>query len=833
MKPTRWLALSLLVLLLAACGGRQEPTLQPTSTPTPSAASSTEDDWARIQATGKIMVGTSADYPPFESYDANFKLQGFDIELMQAIGQELGIAVEFKDYAFDGLGNALRLGRIDAAIAAISVTPEREELVDFSNIYFVSEDAFLANANADIEQIKKLEDVSKLRVGVQSGSIYETWVQENLVDTGKLPERNLLVYTAIDSAVRDLANDRIQVVVLDLPTAEDFATAETVKIVAQGLNRQRFAIAIPQEQDSLQTEFNRALATLQNNGTVAALIEKYLGIESENIVPVPTPTPEPASTATPAGPTATPAPVACIDDMSWVADLTYDDNNMQNPPVLQPGQPFVKTWRIRNSGTCPWTQSYVLKYVSGNTPAAQMGGQPTAVQGQVAPGANYDMSVNLVAPIVPGVYQGFWQMYNAQSVAFGERIYVGIRVPAPPTPTPAATATPVTGIQFTVDRTQIRQGECVVFSWNVQNAKAVYFYALGQPWQQNGVAGTGQRTECPPVTTTYELRVVRPDNSTVVQQITINVQPTSAPQIVRFTVQPEAQVAAGQCVNLQWEVQGSTTRVTVARNTTPLWDGAPVKGSLADCPPGTGSVSYILTATGPGGTSQSQRTITVVSVATATPVPTPVPEAPVITAFSVNPNQLQAGQCLTVAWNTGGGTVRTRLLKNGAVVLDNGPVSSAVQDCPTTAGQIVYRLEALNAAGQTASQEQTASVTAAPPANPLANTAWSVLEYYNGAGGMASPIAGTNLSIQFGADGKVSGFSGCNNYSASYFVEGTAISISNIAGGRAACTEPAGIMEQESAYLNALGQSVHFEIAGTQMALFNASGQKMVQYQQQ
>lgn len=830
MKRPIWFALLLLpLLLLAACGGRVEPTLEPTATPAPVAPA--PDDWASIQAAGKIIVGTSADYPPFESYDENFKLTGFDIALMEAIGQQLNLPVEFKDYAFDGLGNALRRERIDAAIAAISITPEREELVDFSNVYYVSEDAFLTRTDFDPGQITRLSDVSRLRVGVQKNSIYQSWVQEELVDTGLLPERSLQVYTDIDGAVNDLMRDRIQVVIMDLPVAEDYVATQPVKIAAQGLNRQIFAIAMRPDQDALRAEINRALATLQDNGTVAQLIQTYLGIKAEDIVPVPTPIPEPAATATPTGPTPTPAPSACVDDMAWVADLTYDDNNMKDPPVLQPGQPFVKSWRIKNTGDCPWTQAYVLKYVSGNTPAAQMGGQPTPVQGQVAPDATYDISVNLVAPLVPGVYQGFWQMFNAQGVGFGERIYVGIKVPAAPTPTPAATATPVTGIQFTVDRTQIKQGECVVFSWDVQNAKAVYFYSLGEPWQENGVAGQGKQTECPTVTTTYELRVVKPDNSTVVQQITIYVQPTGAPQIVRFTIQPEGQITVGQCVNVQWEVQGSVNRVTISRNNTALWDGAPVKGSLSDCPPSAGNYTYSLAATGPGGTAQSQRGLNVVAPATATPVPTPPPADPTITAFSVNPAQIQTGQCLTVSWNTGGGATRTKLLKNGAVVLDNGPVSSAVQDCPTAAGQITYRLEAYNSAGKMVSQEKQASVTAAPPANPLLNTSWQVLQYNNGTGGLASPIAGTNISLQFADGNKVSGFAGCNNFSATYFVEGSAIDISNISSGLAACAEPAGVMDQESAFLNALNQATRFEIAGTQLALYDANGQKMAQLQ--
>ena len=109
-------------------------------------AAPVDDSWERVQAAGKIVVGTSADYPPFEFYTGDFQIDGFDIALMDEIGQRLGIQVEYHNFAFDGLGGALQLGQIDAAIAAISVTPEREAEVDFSNVYFVGQDGVLARA---------------------------------------------------------------------------------------------------------------------------------------------------------------------------------------------------------------------------------------------------------------------------------------------------------------------------------------------------------------------------------------------------------------------------------------------------------------------------------------------------------------------------------------------------------------------------------------------------------------------------------------------------------------------------------------------------------------
>ncbi|QLQ07040.1 MAG: hypothetical protein HZY76_14010 [Anaerolineae bacterium] len=113
-----------------------------------------------------------------------------------------------------------------------------------------------------------------------------------------------------------------------------------------------------------------------------------------------------------ATPTATPIP-PCIDGMAWVADLNLDDKNMTAPPIMQPGQQFTKGWRIRNSGTCDWTTAFRLVYVSGNSPAAQMGGQPVAIS-RGSSRRHLRCAGQSGGPLQPGTYQGFWQMTNAQ-----------------------------------------------------------------------------------------------------------------------------------------------------------------------------------------------------------------------------------------------------------------------------------------------------------------------------------------------------------------------------------------------------------------------------------
>ena len=256
------------------------------------------------------------------------------------------------------------------------------------------------------------------RLGVQQGSVFEGYAQTKLIDTGKMPPQNLQVYQDMNAAIADLKAGRIEAVWLGLLPAQNYAADGTVKVAAQNLNQQLYGIAVPRGATTLRLKINDALTTLQNNGTIAQLAQDYLHVTPDQIE-------KPPVLPTPVPPVATSQPPACVDGATWVADLSFDDQNMTNPPVMQPGQPFTKGWRLRNSGTCPWTTAYRLAFSYGNVPAAQMGGQPIAVTRVINPGETFDFQVNLIAPVAPGTYQGFWNMRNTPSARFGETVWVG------------------------------------------------------------------------------------------------------------------------------------------------------------------------------------------------------------------------------------------------------------------------------------------------------------------------------------------------------------------------------------------------------------------------
>ena len=386
-----------------------------------------DDSWEKVQAAGVLRVATSADYPPFSYQNQDFMIDGFDPALIREIGNKLGVQVQITDYAFDGLGAVLEVGQADVAIAAISMTSERGAFVDFSNVYYVGKDGILARAGSGIERIDQIPQFGGKRVGVQKRSVYEAWAQKYLVDLGVIPQDKLFAYAKPEHAVNDLKLDRLDVVIMDLQPAVQTLADPELKLVGQGLNQQLLAIALPKGSEALRAQIDQALLTLQNEGRVTQLAQTYLGLRPEDIIPPPTPEP-------------TQAP--CVDAMQFVDDLNYDDKDLTEFPVLDPGKTFQKGWRIKNTGTCIWNNAYFIKYVHGNNPAAQMGGQPTTIKGAVETGRTYDMYVDQFAPKVAGKYVGYWQMHNAAGAPFGQTIWVAIEVRDTAPGAPTVTVTP-------------------------------------------------------------------------------------------------------------------------------------------------------------------------------------------------------------------------------------------------------------------------------------------------------------------------------------------------------------------------------------------------------
>jgi polar amino acid transport system substrate-binding protein len=235
-----------------------------------------------IKQAGVIKVGTSADYPPFESVDANGVKVGFDIDLMTEIAKRLDVKLEWVDMPFDSLLAAVQEGKIDASISAFNYSEERDQTIDFTDAYYTSEDAFTV-AEGFTGEIANPEDVAAYKVGVQTGTTQDSWLTDNLVASGALKEENLFRYDRVDQAMLDLKNGRIDVMMSDYVPA--VALAEQLgglKIVYQGvLSSGPMNIVIPEGDAELQQAINGIIKQLASEGFIDALAVTYFAESAE------------------------------------------------------------------------------------------------------------------------------------------------------------------------------------------------------------------------------------------------------------------------------------------------------------------------------------------------------------------------------------------------------------------------------------------------------------------------------------------------------------------------------------------------------------------------
>lgn len=234
------------------------------------------DVLAEIKTNGVMKVGTSADYPPYEFKDSADKFTGFDMDLVTEVAKRMGVKIQIVDMGFDTLIAALQKNKVDAVIAAMQGTAERDKKVDFSKVYHEIKDAFLVKAGSGIT-MKSPYDAAGLRVAVQTGTIQEKWAKKNLVDAGKTPKENLFSYERVDQAAMDVAAGRVDVLFIVSDPAKSHAEKaglEIALITTETVSAGQ-VIAIPEGEATLKAEIDSAIDAIIEDGTMKQLMDKY------------------------------------------------------------------------------------------------------------------------------------------------------------------------------------------------------------------------------------------------------------------------------------------------------------------------------------------------------------------------------------------------------------------------------------------------------------------------------------------------------------------------------------------------------------------------------
>ncbi len=215
------------------------------------------------------IVGTEAQFPPFEIVDSKGNVIGFDVDLMNAIAEDQGFKVEYLDQDFAGLIPALQTGNVDIIASGMTITDEREEEVDFSEPYI---NAGLALAVlTDNEDIQSVDDLTGKTVSVQTGSTGFLKAEE-LLKAGIIAE--IKDFPHVNEAIEELKIGGADVMINDLPVTNAFIAAQpgVIKIVGEPLNSEDYGFAVRTGNTELLTKINAGLENVKASGKYDELL---------------------------------------------------------------------------------------------------------------------------------------------------------------------------------------------------------------------------------------------------------------------------------------------------------------------------------------------------------------------------------------------------------------------------------------------------------------------------------------------------------------------------------------------------------------------------------
>jgi ABC-type amino acid transport substrate-binding protein len=217
-----------------------------------------------------LTVGSDIPYPPFEQGKAG-NYTGFDIELMEAIGEKIGRTPEFQDTSFETIFRDVAQGKFEAVISAATITPEREKAVAFSDPYYLSEQAILVQEGSEI---KGLADLEGKIVGAQQGTTGLELGKE------KANASELRPYPEGPDAVNALKAGTVEAVIIDAPVAQNAVEkAGGIEIAEKVPTEESYGIALAKDNTELLEEINQGLKEVEEDGTYMTLYEKWFHLE--------------------------------------------------------------------------------------------------------------------------------------------------------------------------------------------------------------------------------------------------------------------------------------------------------------------------------------------------------------------------------------------------------------------------------------------------------------------------------------------------------------------------------------------------------------------------
>jgi len=254
--------IAIMTLGFTACGKKEVSTSNNT-------ALETKVD--KIKKAGQLVVGTSADYPPYEfhkSVSGNDEIIGFDIEIAKEIAKDLGVKLVIKDMDFKGLLNALESGNIDMVLAGMTPTEERMQSVDFSNIYYKAAQTLVVRTE-DKDKIKTVEGLNGKGLGVQKGSIQED------IAKNQLPKAQAKALGKISDIALALKTKKIDAAIIESPVASSYVNANkdlSISDIKLKTEDAGSAVAVKKGEKDLIDAINKTLDHLTSSKAIDKMV---------------------------------------------------------------------------------------------------------------------------------------------------------------------------------------------------------------------------------------------------------------------------------------------------------------------------------------------------------------------------------------------------------------------------------------------------------------------------------------------------------------------------------------------------------------------------------
>ena len=228
-----------------------------------------------IQEKGTLVIGTSADFPPYEFHSTvNGKdtIVGMDISIAQKIAEDLGVELKIEDIGFDSLLPALESEKVDMVISGMSPTEERRQSVDFSDVYYTGGQNIVVR-ETDKEIYTNTDDLTGLKVGVQTGSLQETLAQE------QMPDSEILSLTKTTDLLLALKTNKIEAILMEKPSAEAYVGNDNQIVTFDGgflleEGEQGSAIAFKKDTQSLVEVVNTSLTEINEQDLIPSYLEE-------------------------------------------------------------------------------------------------------------------------------------------------------------------------------------------------------------------------------------------------------------------------------------------------------------------------------------------------------------------------------------------------------------------------------------------------------------------------------------------------------------------------------------------------------------------------------